>query len=142
MALERLTSTPAKKKNSSIQLFSKFSVYKRLSISKDLKQTKKFWICCYGNWLLGFKCKTVLFYRPKNMDKEISYVSDFCASISRGSWSVLNEMIFLMNFSWSCGAWSHFRDKKDTFFCIWSLKKKISAFKWKSSPFKTHIILI
>ena len=52
------------------------------------------------------------------MDKEISYVSDFCASIlSRGELKcVLNKMIFLIIFSWSCGAWSHFRNKKDTFF--------------------------
>ena len=68
--------------------FPSFQSMERLPISKDLKQTKKFWICCYGNWLLGFKCKIVLFHRPKNMDKKISYVSDFCASISRGGWSV------------------------------------------------------
>ena len=54
---------------------------------------------------------------------------------------VLNEMVFLMNFSWSCGAWSHFRNKRCTFL-YFRFEKKNSVFKWKSKLFKAHILFI
>ena len=123
---KRLTSSPQKKNCFPVySFFPSFQSIKRLPIPKDIEQTKKNCICYHDNRLLGFKCKIVLFHRPKNMDKEVSYVSDFSASISRGSWSVFcKKWFFWWIYLGHVGHGHTSTIKKDTYFCIWSLKKK------------------
>ena len=125
-----------------MDFFQVLSLWKDWRYQKALNIPKQFLVCCHGNWLLGFKYKIVLSRRPKNMGKEISYVSDFCASVSRGSWSVFWMKWFFWSIFPSHAVHGHSSAiKKDKSFCLWSLKKD-SAFKWKSNWFKTHILLI